>query len=164
MTNRFIEHVTDTEADLPSRVHFHLCVYMLDAMAAGGHSSQPELAQGCSRVSCRGRCRRAARPARGHAIPLSPSPLSNTVKLLACPPLPTRLISDPGYAGHSFNLFAPAVFPPPHVVHGRTGYCAAWRVVGRSRRGATGSQANVTFCQISEGLSRNCVNNTNAHA
>ena len=113
MTNRFIEHVTDTEADLPSRVHFHLCVYMLDAMAAGGHSSQPELAQGCSRVSCRGRCRRAARPARGHAIPLSPSPLSNTVKLLACPPLPTRLISDPGYAGHSFNLFAPAVFPPP---------------------------------------------------
>ena len=113
MTNRFIEHVTDTEADLPSRVHFHLCVYMLDAMAAGGHSSQPELAQGCSRVSCRGRCRRAARPARGHAIPLSPSPLSNTVKLLACPPLPTRLISDPGYAGHSFNLFAPAVSPPP---------------------------------------------------
>ena len=35
-------------------------------------------------------------------------------------------------------------------------------MVGRSRRGATGSQANASFCQISEGLGRNCVNNTNA--
>ena len=83
-------------------------------------------------------CWTAQRPCRSSSLVPSQTPSSCWP---APPSLPARLISDPGYAGHSFNLFAGGccLSAPPlsHVAHGLTN---APGVVGRSRRGATGSQ------------------------